>query len=508
MPVVVQPVVTEEKLHELLAEQTESDVLDFKRTLDLGSKKHLCELAKDVGAMQARGGYIVVGADDHGVPSGDLEASRLTDFDEARLRSRLLKYLPEPLGLRIGIHEVNGKHLVLIYIQPNPKGFAIFRADGNYDGGCAFREGDVFVRHGTSSERWTQADVDRIIAAQVALEKASWFAERREEMEHFRQTTSAASLAREAPAESLTWDLDPDTFRTMVIEQLRRNDLMPLKLFLRRALSDASRFVTREESLPELETLLDRLFCLAALTLELEEDAQFDRIISSLAGIYNLGFDARGFERTLAIGRERFWLMMIERILALGGVAVREENWRAVRKLATTKGTGYDFVDRAHHYASWIRHGLTMAARANLFVSLVDGKKTERSLISLAHAHAQTHECLRSGLPSDDERILTSICQFDALAMVVVIGEAKKLDVYYPSFAPFHEYRTQPMLARLTTDDRLRSEIFPLNDQDLANALRYLDDAAQQVGWRFAGWDSIHDPQLLTFLEQHPPSEP
>jgi hypothetical protein len=58
-PVVVDGVVSDEKLSELLALQTEYPELDFKGKIDLSITRDVVELAKDVGAMQVHGGYIV-----------------------------------------------------------------------------------------------------------------------------------------------------------------------------------------------------------------------------------------------------------------------------------------------------------------------------------------------------------------------------------------------------------------------------------------------------------------
>ncbi len=63
----VEPVVSEEKLRVLLAEQHESASLDYKGVADLSDKRTSVELAKDVAAMQVDGGFLVIGADDRGV---------------------------------------------------------------------------------------------------------------------------------------------------------------------------------------------------------------------------------------------------------------------------------------------------------------------------------------------------------------------------------------------------------------------------------------------------------
>jgi hypothetical protein len=84
-PVVLDGIVSDEKLSELLALGTEYPELDFKGTLDLATKRDQVELAKDVGAMQVRGGYIVVGAKSDGTLTGELAGVNLSRFDEAML---------------------------------------------------------------------------------------------------------------------------------------------------------------------------------------------------------------------------------------------------------------------------------------------------------------------------------------------------------------------------------------------------------------------------------------
>lgn len=54
-PVVVDGIVSEEKLAELLALQAEYPELDYKETIDLSTTRGVVELAKDVGAMRVRG---------------------------------------------------------------------------------------------------------------------------------------------------------------------------------------------------------------------------------------------------------------------------------------------------------------------------------------------------------------------------------------------------------------------------------------------------------------------
>jgi hypothetical protein len=176
-----------------------------------------------------------------------------------------------------------------------------------------------------------------------------------------------------------------------------------------------------------------------------------------------------------------------------------------VRRLALHCPEG----DRGRLAGSWLRHALTMAARSRLFHESDEGREVERSLLSLAHRVVIGQDCLRGGVSRESEQLLDSLCQFDALAAVAVIGDAGSDGYadYYPNFAQFHGSRTQPIIARLLVDPSLREAIFPGDDENLASALRMLNQWAHKASLRFAGWDGYSDDRILSFLTAHPAEE-
>jgi hypothetical protein len=140
-PVVLDARLDDEKVAELLAHGTEYPELDLKQRIDPTTTEGLVELALDLGAMQVRGGYILVGFDGQGQPTGDLDDIDQRAFDEATLAPRLLRYLPEPLELRTRVLERDGHRVAVVYVGRHPSGCAIFRADGQYE-----RNDEVVVR--------------------------------------------------------------------------------------------------------------------------------------------------------------------------------------------------------------------------------------------------------------------------------------------------------------------------------------------------------------------------
>jgi hypothetical protein len=152
-----------EALAQLLGLGGERDWLDFKSQCNLSEKRDQVAITKDIAAMMITGGYLVIGAGDHGQPAG--EPAHLDLFDPATLHAKVARYVTGQFELRVGIHSHQGQTFVLIYVAPHPDGLCVFERDGSYPdpvtgkSRLVFQAGQVFARHGTSSEPWKQSDI-------------------------------------------------------------------------------------------------------------------------------------------------------------------------------------------------------------------------------------------------------------------------------------------------------------------------------------------------------------
>jgi len=169
--------VSEQTLIELLKEGSEATWLDYKDTLDLTQKRDLVELAKDIGAMQVDGGYIVVGADNAGQPSKRFTLNHTRRFDEASLRQQLEKWIPGNFDLRTAIHEVEGQVYALIFTGPRRERHCVFKETGRYEGRDGkpvevFQKGQTYTRRGTASVLANQSDWERIWELRSAMHGA------------------------------------------------------------------------------------------------------------------------------------------------------------------------------------------------------------------------------------------------------------------------------------------------------------------------------------------------
>ncbi len=514
-PVVVEPIVNLEKLNQLLALQTEYSTLDFKEECDLSSTRDKVELAKDVGAMSVEGGFVVVGAEGHGTPTGKLTPQHAPLFDESRLRPILLAWLPDSLEVHSQVHDLNGNLVALVYIAPNPAGCAFFRAVGQYQHPSTgrpvvvFRQGDVFFRDGTSSTPLNQQGLEKLIARRIAAERRRWdelhAAEYRRLAAELRAGVTGQQVSFGSAAE-FNLSLEPDVLAAAAIELVRRDDDVPVRLLLRRAVPETRTLYDAHDA-NGLEALLDRLACLAAVFLELGRREWFEQVVDTLVAIYGMPYDVHGLigdyppEEAASL-----WLAVIQRVLALGALAVRLDDWLAVRYLATRQ------EPRMHRvYPAWIRHALTMATRVGLLATFDDNNREIKiSLLSLARELVRRLGCLRPELAEDDEQILTSLAQFDFLACLVPMTSPELVNErgFYTNFARFRGDRVVPIADRLVEDHEMRQVLTPLDDETLAQALLEIHKMARQEGLRYDGWMTYGQP-VVDFIKEHlPPEQP
>lgn len=128
-------------------------------------------------------------------------------------------------------------------------------------------------------------------------------------------------------------------------------------------------------------------------------------------------------------------------------------------------------------------------------------------MLSFVLGTAARLRCLTPDLPSDvgaeDDRLIDSVVQFDALAMLAVLAHAPgdRDFPYYPNFAGFYWHRLEPSLAELIGDPVMRDVLHPGTDEGLRADVRQMLEWAQQEGRRFAGGGPLSNQRLLRFLQ-------
>jgi hypothetical protein len=295
----------------------------------------------------------------------------------------------------------------------------------------------------------------------------------------------------------ITWQLDADDYDQRVVDLFRQKDDIPLRQMLFELPRQAASLLSKNDS-EKLDTLLDRLVSTGALAIQFGRQWWLERVLETLVAIYELGFDASGYERgdqaTVLL-----WLAIVARVHALGGLAVRLRDLPAVRSLADQHPEGdslrYDF-------GSWLQHAPVMAARSNLLDQ--PGEK-ETGLIARANQIACTIKALHPDRSPDSEVILSSICQFDVLGCLAVVAGRQSLTPgnFFPSFVRYRSRRSEPAFRQIISDPDMRHNIFRGDDRLLADALSEILRYAGKEAFWYPAWDGINDQVVSSFIAEH-----
>jgi predicted HTH transcriptional regulator len=227
-PIIVEPQLTEQKVGELVTRKRESAKLDYKQEWEPQRRRDVVELTKDLVAMaNTAGGYVVIGLGDDGEEVG-LSDAQVEVLDEAKVRAQVQSFLG--IGLELFLDKTityGGKKYAILTVLRSPRSPIVFEKDGQYPdpgGGnrspAAFRQGDVFVRHGSASERWNQDDVRTIYSRVVDREKEVWLSEVLPDVRRLLEAATAGALPAHKPEDLLR--ADAETFDRELRGMLRR----------------------------------------------------------------------------------------------------------------------------------------------------------------------------------------------------------------------------------------------------------------------------------------------
>jgi hypothetical protein len=313
------------------------------------------------------------------------------------------------------------------------------------------------------------------------------------------------------PVQALVWQLDQASFDGAVVELMRREDMVPIRLLLIRLPGEAAAAARRGDR-DEFDAILDRLTSLGAIALTLERTDVAAWVIERLAEIYGAPSAAHPGTAARPLPQPVIWLDILARVVAMGGLAVFLKQWTVARELARQPSPD-------SWYASWLRHGLTTGYRSEAFPTTASGQPEQGALIPLARRVAHRLPALRPYAADDDgydpepgaeippaDPILDSLCAFDALAALAVMTEIEpgRFDWshYYPSFAHYYPRRSEPYWTRLLKNPAMREELLPgIDDDALGKAMSAVAEAAHKVIQGRWGLWSIEDETVANFIE-------
>jgi hypothetical protein len=501
--------VGEEKLIELITVGAEHPSLDFKRELNLGIAGKKLDFIKDCASMMnlPRGGYLVVGAEDDGKPAKGYLTPSKEMFDSARLVQTVKGYVDAAVDIRAQVHTVmiegEPASMAVIYIAPPADGIpaVIFKdgfspspADGKQI--THFRAGMVFTREGTTNapvrhQSWAQvlenfrdqqrvaarADVDSLVHRVVQM------------------MGTASTPGRIIPDLAM----DPGTFTEAVRETLDTEDNKAIRRFL-----VSARGSYRGSEDEETRSLaLNRIAAIATEAVGIRDLKVVEQVTDILFELYkgHLSEPGRtGGKR----GAETWWLAIILRIMSIGAAAVREGMYEAIPTLVLRH-----IGDDVYYYPSWIRHGLTMASRENLFVG-EDGSTRGGGLIAMTSEIIAEHPELRPDMTHESdpgEECLDSLCQFDFLwcCLSLASDNNRRSESFYPSCSAYHQRRVMPVVLRIDSDADTRRAVFgEITDDEAASSILTVIEHARRQSWNYGGfWGGARELPPTGFISTH-----
>jgi Putative DNA-binding domain len=482
-------------LRALLERAAEAPDLDYKSTWDPDERGEVLEVAKDVAAMESlpTGGYIVVGADDGGQPSGRFTPSDRSKYDDQRVRSKFASALGEPLDLVAALHEVEGNSFLVIGVDRHPDGFRIMARDAQYGQTTVWREGDVFVRRGTSSTRWNQHEARAIVEQVIAERKESWRAD------IFETVRVNAPAIDSSGYVNVNAEMPLSNFVGAVTELIRRSDLVGLDLLRRRVTSDGIRVVEAaissgsdsSASFIALSEQLDRLDVVSALTARYDLLDQFAKCVDDYQSIYGRIDEPFMYQtpRRFAEGH----LAILVHMYSVGSVLVAERKWSQIAELARLAplhtGNGY--------WRSLLRKAEVMTARAELLQD-DDGQR----ILLIERAKATASRLLNIVNEQSSEDATDLLVQFDVYRGIAVAREEGGRLGAYTNFAFYSSSRGEPAFNTVLTDQSARSALFSGNETQLRHLFRQMNQVAAEQSFAYNGWDGFQSLPLLTFTDE------
>jgi hypothetical protein len=167
--------VSREVFEHLAAVHGEGDEWDFKETLgNLAENSVRVNLAKDALAFcnLPGGGTLVVGiADDY----SRVGLRREETIDTTAIRNAVEKYIDGEFTVVAAEHELSGdggvaKRYGIVHFVRRTAQPVLAATDGQVDGRCLFRSGDILIRRGAQSIRANSGDVRRLLTSTVVNE--------------------------------------------------------------------------------------------------------------------------------------------------------------------------------------------------------------------------------------------------------------------------------------------------------------------------------------------------
>ncbi|OFQ98621.1 AlbA family DNA-binding domain-containing protein [Alloscardovia sp. HMSC034E08] len=474
-----------EMLRNLLL-QGENEHLDFKVRLDLGSAEGRVKFAKDVVALANThpGGHLVVGVNNDGSIPSQKEHLDPDQYDSAKLRDRVAKYVEGPIDIRAQIHNVDSSDVLLIAVSPGtsypiPMSKAGDYADSDGKQCQAFRAGDVYLREGSQNVALRYGHWERLLAAhdqQIRDDAHRTIDALIKELSKLQVNSTGTAVSI-----PLSLDMTYGSLSAAVASHLSAADTVPVEQLLRQALQS---YGAQEDR---------NLTVIAVVAVQALAYNNLDLVSFAVDQLFEIHEGASNDKKRQ--------LEVIEFLYIIGAAAVRYKRWSALLPMVLRGGSD-------DSYRSWIRETQVNASRANLFPEQ-SGLMIDAARALMAHTPELrpdiAGELPVEDLPGDDAS-LDSLCQFDFIQLLTqeLVPDAGRAEGY-PACAIYSDTRVRSFANEYVRNPKIRSELTHQNDENVsrkvfASACEIVHRAASVLGY----WWNSPSPEADEYIQEAP----
>lgn len=477
-----EPRTDEEMLRNFLL-QAEGEHLDFKLCLDLESAEGKVKFAKDVVALANThpGGHLVVGVDNSGSIPDIGQKLDPKQYDSARLRDAVSKYVEGSINIRAQIHNLDGSDVLLIAITSGSTYPIPMSKQGDYTNSygkqCqAFRSGDVYLREGSQNVSLRYGHWERLLA----LHDRQIHDEARRTIESIVKELAKLQINGSGSAINIPLSLDMSygSLGVAIASQLTNGNKVSVERLIRQALNaDDSQW----------ERSLTVIAIAAVRALEYSDSGLVSLAVDCLFEMH---------ERPTSIVNRR--LEVIVFLYVIGAAAVRYKRWTTLLPMVLRGGSG-------RSYRSWIRETQVDASTSGLF-SGQSGMMIDLARGLMANI-PELRPDIRGELPLDDlpmtDAALKSLCQFDFIQVLVqeFVPERGRSEGY-PACASYSDERVKPFINEYIRKAEVRADLTHQDDESKSrNAFASAHSLAQKASSTLGFWCFNSSQEVDQYLE-------
>lgn len=521
--VIVDGDVSAERFLQLI-KLSEEERLDFKGNPDLSQpslkQKFKVDLVADLVAMaNTDGGYLLFGYDDKTKKVVGVNEECLKLLQQHTIQDAVGSFVDANIRLTVRAHKLpehDNKDVVIVCVLPSaiPVPFA---KNGQYtddDGRSThkFREGEVFVRHGSKSERANHAnwrDFVEKIRADERKKKSPYEGIGSEFL--LRLDALIATLGGQPPTSTrfnLLEGSESEVFENVLAQldpsgNARREQRIAEQFrALLAKIERLDEFVEDEKVLEEANRLfvpfLYRLFAAWHAALAAQSMCFAHTLANWTHKLYAKLYTIAPARRKVGVDALWFQGRLMNAVYCMGALAVMQKKAALARLWITDRGNPFD--DRWKDI-SWFRYVLTMLSRAR--------RLKTKSLCSEAIEFARGNERIVVTFETEDQ-LTDAICQFDFLICADSFVRTGDAMTCFPNFGAYYKSRIEPLVEMLI-DTHSSGEWLPEMDAGrLAEVIQKLNAVADRVFGFIGPWDlEWYSPKIRNFLQKNrPPAAP